>query len=279
MLDMLIYQDLSDNQKNLVKRLFTLLAVFVTVFAAVYAFYYGALGVDAWKSVRESEKFQISVSGEGTVYAVPDIAILSVGVRSQEKTLKSAQNENTKKYNAVVEFLKANGVDAKDIKTSYYNVNPQYQYDNRPCPLLSAYPCPPQEPPKIVGYEVSATLQVKVRNMDSVGDILDGAVSAGANEVNGPSFSIDDETKLKEEAKKIAIEKAKESAKKLSRDLGVKLIKITGFSESGGYPPIYYARAMESLGKGGGDMPAPAPSIEPGQNEVKVSVSVTYEVR
>ena len=277
----MIYQELSDNQKKLVKRLFILLIVLVIVFAAVYTFYYGALGVDAWKSVRESEKFQISVSGEGTVYAVPDIAVLSVGVRSQEKTLKSAQNENTQKYNNVIAFLKENGVEAKDIKTRYYNVNPQYQYDNRPCPLIGGalYPCLPPEPPKIVGYEVSSTLEVRVRNLDSVGNILDGVVSAGANEVNGPSFSIDDENKLKEEAKKIAIERAKESAKKLSRDLGVLLIKITGFSESGGYPPIYYARTMEAFGKGGGDMPAPAPSIEPGQNEVKVTVSVTYEVR
>ena len=275
---MIIYQELSDNQKKLAKGLFMLFLAALTVFVGIYAFYYGVLGIGAWRGLGDPNKFQITVTGEGTVYAVPDIAELSIGIKSQGKTLKSAQADNTAKYNAVVDFIKANGVEAKDIKTTYYNVNPQYQYDNRPCPLLSSYPCPPQEPPKIVGYDITSTLSVKVRNMDKVGDILDGVVSAGANEVNGPAFSIDDENKLKEEAKKIAIEKAKESAKKLSRDLGVRLIKITGFSESGGYPPVYYARALEAKG---GDFAAslPAPSIEPGQNEVKVSVSLTYEVK
>lgn len=275
----MIYQDLSDKQKKITKGFFVLFLASLTALVAIYAFYYGVLGIGAWRDLDAYRKFQITVSGEGTVYAVPDIAVLSVGVRSQEKTLKSAQNENTKKYNGIVEFLKANGVDVKDIKTTYYNVNPQYQYDNRPCPLLrdALYPCPPPEPPKIAGYEVSSTLEVKVRNLDSVGNILDGVVSAGANEVNGPSFSIDDENKLKEEAKKIAIEKAKESAKKLSRDLGVNLIKITGFSESGGYPPIYYARALGVAEKA--DIASSPPSIEPGQNEVRVTVTVTYEVR
>lgn len=275
---MLIYQDLNDSQKRLARPLFVLFMAVLIIFAGIYAFYYGALGLGVWRELGDSQKFQITVTGEGTVYAVPDVAELSIGVKSQGKTLKSAQADNTAKYNAVIDFIKANGVEAKDIKTTYYNVNPQYQYDNRPCPLLSSYPCPPQEPPKIVGYEITSTLSVKVRNMDKVGDILDGVVSAGANEVNGPSFSIDDENKPKEEAKKIAIEKAKESAKKLSRDLGVRLLKITGFSESGGYPPIYYARALEAKG---GDFaaPMPAPSIEPGQNEVKVNITITYEVR
>lgn len=276
---MLIYQELSDNQKRFARRLFMLFLSALTLFVGIYTFYYWALGVGAWHSVRDTDKFQISVSGEGFVFAVPDIATLFLGVRSQAASLKAVQADNTKKYNAIVEFLKAKGVEKKDIRTVSYYVNPQYQYDNRPCPLLSTIPCPPPAPPRIVGYEITSTLQVKVRNLDSVGDILDGAVSAGANEVNGPSFTIDDENKLKEEAKKIAIEKAKESAKKLAKELGVRLLRVSGFSESGGVPPIYYARALEAFGKSG-DVAA-TPSIEPGQNEIKVTVTVTvtYEVR
>ena len=274
---MLIYQDLSDAQKKFIRRLFSAAFLFVTVFFAAYAVYYAALAVDTWRDMKRTDAFQIAVSGEGSVFAVPDIAALSIGVRSQSKLLKDAQSDNTEKYNAVVAFLKSNGVEEKDIKTSYYNVNPQYQYDNRPCPL-GFLPCPPRDPPVIAGYEITSTLQVKVRNLDSVGTILDGAVSSGANEVHGPSFTIDDKTTYKDEAKKIAVENARASAKKLFKNLGVRIVRVAGFSESGGYPPIYYPRTMEAFGKGG-DMAAPGPSIEPGENEVRVMVNVIYEVR
>jgi len=259
---MLIYQDLSDAQKKFIRRLFSAAFLFVTVFFAAYAVYYAALAVDTWRDMKRTDAFQIAVSGEGSVFAVPDIAALSIGVRSQSKLLKDAQSDNTEKYNAVVAFLKSNGVEEKDIKTSYYNV----------------LPCPPRDPPVIAGYEITSTLQVKVRNLDSVGTILDGAVSSGANEVHGPSFTIDDKTTYKDEAKKIAVENARASAKKLFKNLGVRIVRVAGFSESGGYPPIYYPRTMEAFGKGG-DMAAPAPSIEPGENEVRVMVNVIYEVR
>lgn len=275
---MFIYQDLNNSEKTAIRGLFMLLFTVITFFALIYAFYYGVLGLQAWRDLGMADKFQITVSGEGSVFAVPDIAEISVGVKSQGKTLNEAQADNTAKYNSIVDFIKSNGIEQKDIKTTYYNVNPQYQYNNRPCPLIggSYYPCPPAEAPKIVGYEITSSLSIKVRNMNRVGDILDGVVSAGANEVNGPTFSIDDESVLKEKAKKVAIDNAKESAKKLSRDLGVKLHKIVGFSESGGYPPIYFARAMEAKDA---NSAFAAPSIEPGQNEIKVNVIITYEVR
>jgi hypothetical protein len=225
-----------------------------------------------WADWKEGN-FPLSVSGEGTAYAVPDIATLNLAVRTNGTTLKDVASSNSQKNNQVIAFLKSKGVDEKDIKTIFYNVTPQYQYDNRPC--LANGICPVQSPPRIVGYEVSISLAVKVRNLDSVGDILSGAVAAGANEVSGPNFTVDNEDKAKEDARALAIKNAKEKAEALAKAMGVRLIKISGFSESGDGGPIYYASkgmAMESV--------APAvPVIQPGQNEVRVTVTLTFEVR
>ncbi len=247
------------------------------VLVAVVALYYLALAVKEWQGLSEQHSFEITATGEGTVYVIPDIATLTLTVRSAGVNLPNVQADNTTKSNAVSAFLKTKGVEAKDIQTSYYSVNPQYQYGNQMvCPL--GYPCPPVGAPKIVSYEVVNTLTVKVRNLNSVGDILAGAVAAGANEVNGPSFTVDDPSKTEADAKKIAIDKARVNAERLAGQLGVRIVRITGFSESGGAMPIY-ARETLMDAKGGVAQSAPAPSIEPGQNEVKITVSVTYEAR
>jgi uncharacterized protein YggE len=128
-----------------------------------------------------------------------------------------------------------------------------------------------------VSYEVTNSLTVKVRNLNSVGDILSGAVAAGANELSGPSFTVDDPAKAEADAKAEAIQKARENADRLANQLGVKIVRISGYSESGGAMPIYARESFDS--KGGVAQSAPAPSIQPGENEIKVTVQVTYEAR
>lgn len=250
----------------------------VGVFCLVLLFlagtlYLGLRAAGQFQMVRDEDSFSLSVSGDGAVYAIPDIATVNLTVRTNGVAIKDVTSDNNKKNNQVIAFLKAKGVDEKDIKTVSYHVTPQYQYDNRPCSANGI--CLPQAPPRIVSYEVSNSLQVKVRDLDSVGDILSGAVAAGANEVSGPNFTVDNEDKAKEDARAMAITKAKEKAKVLAKAMGVRLGKISGFQESGDNGPIYYATkgmAMESAAPS-------APVIQPGQNEVKVMVTLTYEVR
>lgn len=268
-----IYNDLSAGQKKVIGHVFVwgLLAAALLVLAV--AFNYGTSAIKNYQSVRDNGTFPLSVSGEGTVYASPDIATVNLTVRTQAALIKDASSDNNKKNNQLVVFLKSKGVDAKDIKTTSYNITPQYQYDNRPCQAGGL--CPIQSPPKIVGYEVSNSIEAKVRNLDMVGAILDGAVSAGANEISGPNFTVDDPNKAKAEARTLALNQAKAKAVALAGALGVYLIKISGFSESGG-APIYYG--LEK-GVSADIAPAAPPAIEPGQNEIKVTVTVTYDAK
>ncbi|MDP3956693.1 MAG: SIMPL domain-containing protein [bacterium] len=273
---MIIYNDLTAGQKKAIKHIFVwgLLAAALLVLAV--AFYYGTSAIKNYQSVRDDGTFPLSVSGEGTVYASPDVATVNLTVRTQATLLKDASSDNNNKNNKVIAFLKSKSVDGKDIKTTAYNVTPQYQYDNRPCPLRSDVPCPAQMPPKIAGYEVSNSVRVKVRNLDMVGAILDGAVTAGANDISGPNFTVDDPDKAKEEARALALNQAKTKAKTLAGAMGVRLIKISGFSESGS-SPIYYG--LEKSMSADMAPSAPIPTIEPGQNEIKVTVTVTYDAK
>lgn len=273
-----IYNDLTAGQKTVIGHIFVWGLLAVASLALSVAFYYGTSAIKNYQSVRDDGTFPLSVSGEGTVYASPDIATLNLTVKTQAALLKDANGDNTNKNNQLIVFLKSKSVEKKDIKTTSYNVTPQYQYDNRPCPLTSSGAlCPPRQPPKIAGYEVTNSVTVKIRNLDMIGAILDGAVAAGANEISGPNFTVDDPDKVKEEARALALSQAKAKAETLARELGVRLIKISGFSDSGSVP-LYY-----SLGKGMSADIASAPAapltIEPGQNEVKVTVTVTYDAK
>lgn len=244
-----------------------------------FAFWYG---VSAWKMANDKTTVrQISVTGEGKIAAKPDLAIFTAGVVTDAVKVKDAQLENTRRSNAVIGFLKQKGLEEKDIKTVGYSIYPQYSYPE-PCPLglpgYENYRCPSDKTPKIKSYQVRHTIEVKVHDLDKTDELLDGVVSSGANEVGSVSFSVEDEEKIKVEARKKAIGNAQEKATVLAKDLGVWLGKIVSFSESGGGYPIY-ARALEAFGKGGDAVSAPSPQVEPGEQEIVSNVTITYEFK
>jgi len=216
----------------------------------------------------------IVVSGEGEVYASPDIASLSYSVRDTKKTVAEAQAEVEKKISASLTFLKENGVDEKDIQTTGTTFYPQYQYYDNYCRVDY---CPPAKAPVITGYEMSETVSVKVRAIDNIGKLIAGLGNIGVTDLSGPNFAIDNEDVLKEEARGEAITKAKTKASSLAKDLGVRLGDIVSFSESGN-SPIYYGKEM-GMGIGGAAPMASDISTSSGENKVISNVTITYEIR
>jgi uncharacterized protein YggE len=217
----------------------------------------------------------ITVSGEGEVFAVPDTATFSVTIQETAKDVKTAQTAATKKNNDIVAYLKGGDVEEKDIKTTDYSVYPQYEYGERVCPQYSY--CPPGEQ-KLVGYQVSQTLLVKVRDTDKAGELLSGVGELGASSVSGLSFTIDDQDALEAEARGEAIDDARIKAAELAKQLNVKLVRVVGFSENGNYP-IFYAKEMSVADGRGGMGGAPAPELPVGENKISSNVTVTYEIR
>ena len=217
----------------------------------------------------------ISVSGNGEVFAVPDIATFSVTVQEEAKEVKPAQDEATKKSNDIIAYLKSEGIDEKDIQTTDYSVYPQYDYMQSAC--REGY-CPGGKQ-VLRGYQVSMTLTVKVRDTEKAGELLSGAGSRGVSQVSGLSFTIDDEDALQAEAREKAIEEAGGKAEELADQLGVSIVRVVGFSEDGSYPPMPYA-----YGRGGDVMmamesKAAAPEIPTGQNKIISNVNISYEIR
>ena len=206
----------------------------------------------------------ISFSGEGKVAAKPDIAQVNFAIITQAATSKAAQDANSPKSKTIADFLKKEGIEEKDIKTTSYNVYPQYNY-------------PRYGTPEITGYEVSQNFEVKIRDLDKINIILDGLVSAGANNISNLNFTVDDPEKLLAEARSKAIEDAKKKASALEDQLGVNLGKIVNFSENtGGYPrPIYFEAKDIGGGMGGGV----GPELPTGENEILVYVNITYQIK
>ena len=199
----------------------------------------------------------VNFTGEGKIKAAPDTAKVDIGLVTEGKDTITVQNENSSKMNAVIKFLKERGIGEADIKTSNYSLSPKYEYNKGKSSL--------------VGYVLNQNLTVTVRNLDKIGEILDGAVSSGANRINSVSLFVDKPEELKNKAREEAVKQAKEKAITTSKIAGLKLGRLVGFSEGfAGEPPVFY----ESLAKGGGT--ASAPQIEPGSQEIKVSITLTY---
>lgn len=208
-------------------------------------------------------QYTVTISGEGKVSGTPDIAKVSLGVTSEAKTVKLAQDNNTRKMNAIIAAVKALGVSDKDIQTANYSIYPKYSYDRK------------SGTSSIVGYTVSQSIAIKVRKLDNVGSIISKAGELGANQVGGIQFTIDDTESLKEKAREAAIDNANKKAKVLFKKLGVKAGRIVSFDESApGAYPVYAETYAKGIGGG-----AAAPTIEKGSLDITVNVNLTFEIK
>jgi len=248
-----------DSGGRLLRALFGVLAlglfIYVTLLARNAAKQHDYIGRP------ESQRDTIAISAEGKVTALPDIASISIGVMTEKKTVADAQKENTAKMSAIIAKVKESGVASEDIKTTNYSIYPQYDWvDNRQVER---------------GFQVSQSIDVKIRDLEKIGDILTAAGELGANQVGGVNFTIDDPEELRQQARLEALENAKRKALELAEAAGVRLGRIVGISEDPGYvpPPLFYDRAAEGFGGGDG-----AAKIEPGSQDVAVNVTVEYEI-
>ncbi len=218
-------------------------------------------------------KNTISVTGTGKIYAKPDLVIVDFSVVTEKKTVPEAMKENTKSMNDIIAFLKGLGIEEKDLKTISFNISPRYEYQEG-TEVYTYYR--PEGKRVLVGYEITQTLEVKIRNMDKIGEAIEGATDKGANQVSDLQFTIDKEEDLKKQAREEAIKEAKDKAKELASQLGVRLMKITNFSE-GLISPIYRYAYDETAatGMGGGES---TPQVQTGENKIEVDVTITYEI-
>lgn len=218
----------------------------------------------------------ISVSGETEVVAVPDVATFTFSVTETAETVDAAQSQASRDANAALAVLKKMDVEEEDIKTTSYNVHPKYEWlpqedclDKRHCPNERV----------LIGYEVSQTVRVKVRETENAGKILAGIGNKGVDSVSGLNFEVDDMEELREDARAQAIRDAKAKAKKLSRELGVSLGKIVSYTDGGNdyYPEPMYGRAM--MMDVAVSEKAIAPQLPVGEETSTVRVNITYELK
>jgi len=211
---------------------------------------------------------QISFTAEGRAFAKPDIAQIQVAVKTDRvKESIKAVKQNTEQMNKVVNKLKELGIEEKDIKTTTYSLNPVYDYNRE------------MGQQTLAGYEVYQGVTVKIRNLDKVGEIIEATTNVGANQVGDVTFTIDDTEEVQKIAREEAVKKAEQKAKETAKLTGIKLGKLINVIESEGYVPVYRDYSYTNkLSMEAGAM-APAPDIQVGENEIKLSVTLIYDVR
>jgi len=215
----------------------------------------------------------INVIGTGEVVVIPDVAVFSFSVSETSETVDSAQNLATTKINKTLDALKAAGIDMdKDVKTESYNIYPEYKWNQGICYMGSC----PDGRQELVGYTVSQTTQIKVRDTKKAGEMLTLVGANGISNVTGLQFTLDDADSAKEEARSKAIADAREKAKQLAKDLGVDLGDIVSYYEEvpGGYPMYSYDMGMSAKMES-----APmAPQLPVGEDTVTSQITITFEI-
>jgi uncharacterized protein YggE len=195
----------------------------------------------------------IVVSGSGSVASVPDRAQVSFGVSSTAKTASGALRANAAEMTKVIAAVKSQGIPAADIRTEFVSLSPVYSQNGN----------------EIVGYNASNSVGATIRNLDKIGALIDAAVDAGANQINGPNLVRSDANALYRQALRAAIANARGKAQAIARASGLRLRRITDVSESGGPTPVPEA-AKATV--------APSTPIEPGTQLVEATVTVTFSV-
>jgi len=252
------------NDKLIIIFGFSFVVIFFVISLSTLFFVNGFL-----QSKEPVRKFTVTAEGEVTV--VPDIAEFNYSVISEGgEDLAALQKENSERSNRINSFLKEQGIPETDIKTIGYDITPRYKN----------FPCSDNQkvclPPEIVGYTITHSVNVKVKDLSLVSKLISGVVHSGANSTSNISFSIDDLDKVKEKAREIAFEKAKAKAVSIANLAEVKLGKIISINENfftPFEPPVFTKSFSAEVS------PSPLPVIEPGSKEVKVTVSLVYEIK
>lgn len=195
----------------------------------------------------------VTVSGEATVSVPPDAAMIRVGVTTTGKTAHEASDANGKKMSAVLAAIKDAGVDDRDVKTARLSVQPQYDPSKNGAARL-------------LGFQVTNQVTVRIRDIDKVATVLDRAIAAGANEMSGIEFVVSDQSKLTDQARTDAVADAHRKAEIYAQAAGAKLGHVETIIEEGASAPPRPMQAMR----------AAAVPIAPGEQTLRVAVSVTY---
>ncbi|MBI2846761.1 MAG: SIMPL domain-containing protein [Chloroflexi bacterium] len=226
----------------------------------------------------------IWVSGIGRVSAVPDLAILSIGVEARANTVEEARSQAAAAMDKIIAALTAHGLSSKDIRTQYYSIYPITTWVEifPDCPKgtpIEVEKCGRSSKEVILGYRVSNTATAKIRKLDDVGRIIDDVAKAGGDltRIQGVSFTIEDTTALQTQARENAVKDAISKAQQFATLAGVKLGKLVYISESGGAIPIYRADMLKE-GIAAMATPEPITPISGGEMEVSISVQAVFGI-
>jgi uncharacterized protein len=213
-------------------------------------------------SITTAKTSLFSVSGTGKATGIPDTAQISIGVTKTALTVADAQNQTNIATNKIIDDLKKLGIAEKDIKTTDYNVSPNYNFG--------------RGVQNITGYTITQTLGVKISPIDIASKAIDAATLDGANLVNGVSFTFNDKTKkdLENKARTEAVKMAKEKAQSLSATTGIRLGKIVDVQESNGFTPRPIMMASKAMEDNSG---AGATQLSPGENSITIDITLSYE--
>ncbi len=207
---------------------------------------------------------RLDVSATGEVSRVPDVAIISAGVQTRSATATGAISQNASRMERVRAALKAAGIADRDIQTSNISLNPEYRYQEN-------------QPPQLVGYTASNQVNVRFRDIRDTGRILDALVAEGANQINGPSLTIDKPEAALDEARANAITVGRTRAELYARAMGRRVVRLRSVTEGGGYgapPPVVMMRAERGGATGAADS-----KIDPGEQQLQVTLSMSFELR
>lgn len=205
---------------------------------------------------------RLDINATGEVSRVPDLATISAGVVTRSASATAAIQQAATRMARVREALRRAGIADRDIQTSNISLNPDYIYANN-------------QPPKLNGYSASNQLTVRFRDIASTGKILDALVAEGANQISGPNLSIEKPEAALDEARIKAVTAARARADLYARSLGMRVVRVVSVSESGGYAPPPPMPPMVMAARAERDQTV----IDPGEQKLQVSVSMTFELQ
>lgn len=212
--------------------------------------------VDGNQNIRS-----LNVSGTGRVTLVPDIATINIGVRTESEKVTDALDGNTAQANAISNVLQDLGVEEKDIQTSNFNVYPTERYDPMTGQVEGRY------------FVVENTVNVTVRNLSSLGEVLSAVVEAGANTIYGINFNVDDRNAAIAEARQLAIADAQAKAQTIAEAAGVQLGELININVYEGGGPIAYYDGL------GGALAEASVPIAAGTLTISMECNLTYEIK